>query len=142
MLRFSDRRTAEETTAGSQTGENDPFESFNSATGSGQIRDPYPTFASLREQSPVYEGRLDRAFGLEGMSAAGFGTGPHFVALGYDAVSQVLLDGQTFSSKGYADTMGVVMGHSILEMDEPEHRTYRGLIQQAFTLKSMKKYTQ
>jgi cytochrome P450 len=29
------------------------------------------------------------------------------------------------------------MGHSILEMDEPEHRAYRGLIQQAFTRKAM-----
>src|SRR5437588_11603628 len=33
--------------------------------------------------------------------------------------------------------MGMVMGHSILEMDEPEHRAYRGLIQQAFTRKAM-----
>jgi cytochrome P450 len=30
-----------------------------------------------------------------------------------------------------------VLGHSILEMDEPEHHTYRGLVQQAFTRKVM-----
>jgi cytochrome P450 len=38
--------------------------------------------------------------------------------------------------------MGLVMGHSILEMDEPEHRAYRGLIQQAFTLKAMERWEQ
>lgn len=119
---------------------NDAFQSFNAATGSGRIRDPYPTFASLREQSPVYEGRLDRVFGLPPLGTMGFSDGPQFVALSYDAVSQILLDGQTFSSKGYAKTMGLVMGHSILEMDEPEHRTYRGLIQQAFTLKAVQKW--
>lgn len=29
--------------------------------------------------------------------------------------------------------MGPVFGHSIIEMDEPEHSRYRGLIQKAFT---------
>ena len=52
----------------------------------------------------------------------------------------VLRDGETFSSKGYEDVMGAVMGHSILEMDEPEHHTYRGLIQQAFTRKAMERW--
>jgi cytochrome P450 len=32
------------------------------------------------------------------------------------------------------------MGHSILEMDEPEHRGYRNLIKQAFTLRAMEKW--
>ncbi len=49
----------------------------------------------------------------------------------------MLRDGETFSSAGYADVMGMVMGHTILEMDEPEHHTYRSLVQQAFTRKAM-----
>ena len=52
-------------------------------------------------------------------------------------MQQVLKDGETFSSAGYADIMGPVFGHSILEMDEPEHHTYRGLVQQAFSRKAM-----
>jgi cytochrome P450 len=60
-----------------------------------------------------------------------------YTVVTHEAVEQVLRDGQTFSSSGYAETMGPVMGHSILEMDEPEHRAYRGLIQQAFTRKAM-----
>jgi cytochrome P450 len=38
--------------------------------------------------------------------------------------------------------MGVVMGHTILEMDEPEHRKYRTLLQQAFTKKSLENWEQ
>ena len=49
-----------------------------------------------------------------------------FTAFTFDAVQTVLRDGETFSSKGYEDVMGQVMGHTILEMDEPEHHTYRG----------------
>ena len=60
-----------------------------------------------------------------------------FTAFGFDAVQQVLKDGDTFSSAGYADVMGEVMGHTILEMDEPEHHLYRGLVQQAFSRKAM-----
>lgn len=121
--------------------QHDPFAAFDAAAGIGTVRDPYPTFAKLREQAPFYRGRVEQAFGLPPMpqiiSAA---DDRYYVALSYEAVSQVLLDGETFSSAGYGETMGLVMGHSILEMDEPEHHRYRLLIQQAFTLKAMEKW--
>jgi cytochrome P450 len=60
--------------------------------------------------------------------------------LSFDGVQQVLKDGETFSSSGYGDSIGLVMGHSILEMDEPEHHRYRSLIQQAFTRKEMERW--
>src|SRR5207253_3578598 len=65
---------------------------------------------------------------------------PAYVGLRYDGVTHVLRDPETFSSSFYADTMGMVMGHSILEMDEPEHHHYRGLIQQAFTRKALDRW--
>src|ERR1700687_698845 len=46
----------------------------------------------------------------------------------------------TCSSCGYANSMGLVMGHTILDMDEPEHGQYRRLIQQAFTRKEMDRW--
>ena len=36
--------------------------------------------------------------------------------------------------------MGVVFGHSILEMDPPEHHAYRSILQQAFTRRSMEQW--
>lgn len=119
----------------------DPFEEFNRSAGMGVVENPYPMFALVRPDHPmkreeldgtvlVPEGSdiefmpIDRSIGL-------------FTAYGFDAVQQVLKDGETFSSQGYADIMGEVLGHSILEMDEPEHHLYRGLVQQAFSRKAM-----
>jgi cytochrome P450 len=62
---------------------------------------------------------------------------PLFTASSYEAVQEVLRDNIRFSSSGYAEVMGAVMGHTILEMDEPEHHAYRSLIQQAFSRKAM-----
>src|SRR5207302_11298337 len=62
------------------------------------------------------------------------------VGLTYDGGTQVLREPATFSSSFYSGTMGAVMGHSILEMDEPEHHHYRGLIQQAFTRKALDRW--
>jgi cytochrome P450 len=57
--------------------------------------------------------------------------------LSHEGVAQVLRDGETFTSTIYENLMGIVMGHTILEMDEPEHSRYRRLIQQAFTKKAL-----
>jgi cytochrome P450 len=85
----------------------DPFAVFDASSGVGRVRDPYPTFAALRAQTPVFEGRFDKVFNLPAMpTTMGNANSRFFIALSYDAVSQVLLDGATFSSRGYADTMG------------------------------------
>ena len=124
--------------------ERDPFEAFNAAMGAGFVTDPYPDFAEARKAgglAPMDLGDLtfdpgddaeevEAIVGLEDMPAV-------FTANTFDAVQEILRDGERFSSAGYAEVMGAVFGHSILEMDEPEHRTYRGLIQQAFTRKAM-----
>ncbi len=116
------------------------FEEFDAATGAGTVIDPYSKFIELMREAPVWEGKLVREFGLPEMTIPGTEHSRHFAALSYDAVSQVLLDGQTFSSRGYANSMGLVMGHSILEMDEPEHRSYRDLLKASFTLKAMERW--
>lgn len=119
----------------------DAFEEFNRSAGMGIVENPYPMFSLVRpdhgmkredEGDPVIvpEGSdiefmpIDRSVGV-------------FTAYSFSAVQQVLKDGDTFSSQGYADIMGKVLGHSILEMDEPEHHLYRGLVQQAFSRKAM-----
>jgi cytochrome P450 len=120
--------------------EENPFAEFDEATGTGLVVDPYAKFLELMAESPVFEGKLVREFGLPEMTIPGTEHSQHFAALSFEAVSQVLLDGETFSSKGYANSMGLVMGHSILEMDEPEHRSYRSLLNPAFTLKAMERW--
>jgi len=116
--------------------EYDPFAAFDAAAGIGAVRDPYPVWARLREQAPVYVGSLAEEMGVPSIEEAMFDEAL-YTPLTFTAVQQVLRDGETFSSAGYANSIGLVFGHSILEMDEPEHRAYRGLIQQAFTRKAM-----
>lgn len=114
----------------------DPFKEFDRTAGAAKVGNPYPDFAELRRGGPVHKRDLRELYDLEGMD--GLGDLPDaYTVVTHEAVEKVLRDGQTFSSSGYAESMGMVMGHSILEMDEPEHRAYRGLVQQAFTRKAM-----
>src|SRR5207244_3477614 len=117
----------------------DPFEAFDRAMGAGSVRDPFPAFAEFRSRGPVQRADIRQVMGVspdvevpDDLEA--------FTAVGYDAVMHVLRDGETFSSTGYAASMGILLGHSILEMDEPEHHRYRGLVQQAFTRKAMERW--
>jgi cytochrome P450 len=119
----------------------DPFEEFNRSAGMGVVENPYPMFALVRPQHPMKREGDDEAVIVPSGSDIDFmpidpSVGV-FTAYSFNAVQQVLKDGETFSSKGYADIMGKVLGHSILEMDEPEHHIYRGLVQQAFSRKAM-----
>ena len=63
-----------------------------------------------------------------------------YTVYSYELVSQVLRDNHTFSSEVYAAMMGPVMGHTILEMDEPEHRHHRSLVAEAFRQKTLARW--
>jgi cytochrome P450 len=122
--------------------EYDPFAIFDEAMGSGAVTDPYPVFAELRAECPVTAGSFHERFGFDEPVDPAYldeNVTP-YTPLSFEAVQAVLKDGETFSSTGYANSMGVVMGHSILEMDEPEHHAYRSLITQAFTRKAMERW--
>ncbi len=117
----------------------DPFELFDRAMGSDICRDPYPDFAAQRRAAPVQEIDLVKLMG-EGVKALGDNVPVVFGASSYAAVSEVLRDGRRFSSSAYKATIGLVMGPTILVMDEPEHGRYRSLIQTAFRTKALQKW--
>jgi len=114
--------------------EYDAFEAFNRAMGAQGDYSPYADLAALRTRGDVQPGAS--WMGIEPED----GEPPTlFTAYGYEAVNRVLTD-PAFSSAGYAELMGVVLGRSILEMDPPEHRTYRSILQQAFTRREMERW--
>jgi cytochrome P450 len=115
----------------------DPFKLFNEANGAGTVENPYPDFVAMRRDTPVAELDLREMFGIADDEAPANAV---WTVNTFETVQAVLRDGDGFSSKGYEEIMGAVFGHSILEMDEPEHHTYRGLIQQAFTRKAMERW--
>jgi cytochrome P450 len=113
----------------------DPFE-LKDVVG-GSIRDPYPKLHELRRASPVHTGPIDLGEGAE----IGEPDKPSPVTVfGFDEVVQVLRDNETFSSAVYEDVVGMVMGRTILQMDEPEHRGIRALVAPSFRSKVLERW--
>ena len=118
----------------------DPFDAFDQAQGTDHSIDPYAIYAELLAKCPVHWGSMSEMLGTVSVSDLMAGERKIVNVLSYDGVEAALRDGATFSSAGYADSMGLVMGHTILEMDEPEHGQYRRLLQQAFTRREMERW--
>src|SRR5690606_19881879 len=118
--------------------EEDPFERFNRAQGVGSVRDPYAALAEMRAVAPVH--RVDLRALPRGANPMTAPPDEIYTVLTYEGAFQVLRDGRRFSSAGYARTMGVVMGRTILAMDGDEHLRYRALISQAFTRRALERW--
>jgi len=108
-----------------------PFTAMLELGGDGHIIDPFPEFARLRRIAPVHEVDLHRHFGVHpDTTAEGL---RHFLVLGFDAATELLMDPALFSNRLYARNVGITFGASITVMDPPEHSRYRRLFQAAFT---------
>lgn len=95
----------------------------------------------LLKESPVHFGFVDLGQTDVDLEISQDFTDPTSVTvLGYDEVSQVLRDNETYSSRIYEGVMGTVMGRTILEMDEPEHRLHRALVAPAFRSKMLQRW--
>lgn len=130
---------ADRATSDADLDEHDPFDAFDRAAGAGTVRTPYPEWVEARTKGSVQV--------VDPLQALGIDSGtelpdlpPMYQVFTHEAAAAVLKDGETFSSRHYSAMMGQVMGHSILEMDEPEHHRYRGLVQQAFTRRAMERW--
>jgi len=107
----------------------------------GTIRDPYPLFHELRRQSPVHIGPIDLGEGPDiGEGHPDPSKPPPVTVFGFDEVVQVLRDNETYSSVVYEDVMGIVMGRTILQMDEPEHKKVRDLVASSFRSKMLARW--
>jgi cytochrome P450 len=118
-----------------QEQEYDPFAAFVDVI-SGDTRDPYTDFIAKRRDTPIWKGSLMSMDFLP----EGFDAEPGWNAFRYDDCSRILRDAKTFTSTGYDSTIGMVMGHMILGMDDPEHRGHRNLVAHAFREKSLARW--
>lgn len=118
-----------------------PFAIFDEAVGIGEVDTPYPIFHEMRAECPVHAGPQWYRFGVDQpMEALLYGDATPYTVLPFEAVQRVLRDDETFSSTIMENLNGLVMGHTIIEMDQPEHRQYRGLIAKAFTPHAMQRW--
>ena len=104
----------------------------------GTVLDPYPLFHELRRESPVHTGPIDLGDGEEVYHDPT--KPPPVTVFGFEEVVQVLRDNETYSSVVYEDVMGIVMGRTILQMDEPEHKKVRDLVASSFRSKMLARW--
>jgi cytochrome P450 len=85
----------------------------------GGVCSPYEELARKRAQCPVHVSTPP-------------GGQPSAVVYGHAEVQQVLRSPDLFSSSVYEGNLGMLLGRTILEMDEPAHRRHRLLVARAF----------
>ncbi len=113
----------------------DPFE-LPDTIQLGAADDPYPHLAAARRNGPV-----QREWPLpDDVGTVDEDQDPWFNVLGYDEVTSVLRDHETYSSKVLAEIMGPMLGHTMVAMDEPEHRAHRALVAPAFRRKLLARW--
>jgi cytochrome P450 len=115
--------------------EYDPFTAFDDVV-AGTTRDPWPALAAKRRDAPVSKGH---AISPE-VLPEGFEAEAGWIAYRYDDCSRILRDAKTFTSTAYDTSIGMVMGHMILGMDDPEHRMHRNLVAHAFREKALARW--
>jgi cytochrome P450 len=127
--------TADEARSQDAVTDSDELGLFDDAV-AGDVRDPYPELAEARRTNPIQ--KLDSSLmpHEEGQDV--------FFIYRHDDISQVLRDGDTFSS---AHIIGLIMGpimgeHIMLGMDDPEHKRYRAIVSTAFRQKVLAQWEQ
>jgi cytochrome P450 len=113
----------------------DPFE-LPDTIQLGTADDPYPHLAAARRRGPV---QLEWPL-PEDVGTVDEDRDPSFNVLGHDEVMAVLRDHETYSSKVLAEIMGPVLDHTMIAMDEPEHRAHRALVAPAFRPKLLARW--
>ena len=113
----------------------DPFAAFDDVV-AGTSRNPWPKLAEKRRRAPVSKGHTM----LPDVLPEGFNPAQEWIAYRYDDCSRILRDAKTFTSTGYDASIGVVLGHVILGMDDPEHRSHRNLVAHAFREKALARW--
>lgn len=110
--------------------------SFNARNGGDFEEDPYPRWQELREQGPIHEGTVHELTGyLKPATFQGlpYPERPHFSIFEYGAIDEMLRNDIFVSSPTAVDaTAEAAIASSMLSMDGPQHRRYRGLVQPSF----------
>jgi cytochrome P450 len=123
------------TDTGAESAGFDPFE-LPDTIQLGGVDDPYPALAVARRKGPV---QLEWPL-PEDLTTVDDSDDQALSVLGHDEVVAVLRDHETYSSRVLAEIMGPMLGHTMIAMDEPEHRAHRALVAPAFRPKLLARW--
>lgn len=93
----------------------------------GDADSPYPLWADARRDGPAQQVGFERARSTWWLTR-------------WDDVEHALRDNDTFSSRVNLETMGPVMGRTLVGMDGAEHRHHRELVARAFRASSLERW--
>lgn len=97
---------------------------------------PYPFWAYKRRTDPIWRGTtLDHSMKPEEMRPD-----EEWTLLDYASVSEAFRDAATFSTAGYDNLIGLVLGPTILAMTGETHHAHRRLVASAFRTKSLARW--
>ncbi len=99
--------------------------------------DPYPAFHQLRETGPVHPGVVHELVGFDGeavFQGLPIPERPHYSVFDYATCDRIFRDDRTFRSSPVEvrGDEGAGLASSMLNMNGPRHRRYRGLVQPSF----------
>jgi len=103
--------------------------------------DLWPVLAEYRQREPVHRGDLLTEAFQQPFSIATMVAGrPAYDVLKYDDCMRVLRDTESFSNAIYRETLEPTQGYNILQMDAPEHRLHRAVLQSAFSRQTIDRW--
>ncbi|MGV0645922.1 cytochrome P450 [Mycolicibacterium sp. XJ879] len=91
-------------------------------------RDPYAFFAYKRSTEPVWRGSISDT----SMAPPELVSDEEWTLFDFDSVFSAFRDGDTFASEFYDNTIGLVLGPTILSMHGKQHHDHRSLVAKAF----------
>lgn len=98
--------------------------------------DPYPFFERKRQNQPVWRGTvMDYS-----MAPPEFVPDEEWTLFDYRGVFHAFRDDELFSSQGYDQTIGLVMGPTILAMPGEKHDAHRSLVAHAFRASALQRW--
>jgi cytochrome P450 len=113
----------------------DPHDQSVTLDLSGQTS-PYPFYEYKRRTEPVWHGTLTDQSQLPPELMPD----DEWVLFDYDDVFQAFRDDRIFSSHAYDQTIGLVIGHTILAMGGKEHHDHRNLVAKAFRATALERW--
>ncbi|MDB6107726.1 MAG: hypothetical protein JWO52_7725 [Gammaproteobacteria bacterium] len=109
------------------------------------VENPFPILAAARAKAAVHPGTLQEILGIVPKHRMQMFEveRPHFIALSFATVDELLTNNEVYSSSGYYEYFPTKQfGKSILHLGGTEHRQYRGTVQPLFTRRNVVEWWQ